>query len=535
MKRIPAFILVAIGISCLSATSGRTADTTSQRCQALKSFSWPNLVIEDAETVPAGPANPPEAVPAGTMLPEHCLFRATLSPRKGADGQKFGIGIELRMPTDWNGRFAFQGGGGLDGVLHASYGSVFGTMLPPALARGFAVVSTDGGHRGKSMLDAHFGLDQQARLDYAYNALDKTTVIAKAVVAQYYGKKPDYSYFIGCSNGGRNGMIAAERLPTYFDGIVAGDPTFRLAWTNVDQAWNEIVLARAAPKDAEGRPIIAKALSESDLRLVSNAVLKACDAKDGLKDGMINDFQACHFDPAVLTCKGPKTDSCLAHKQVVALKELMGGPHDSRGHALYAAFPYDTGISDPAFRHMHFGTSPTGDLNAADATLGFDSLRYYAMTPPDPDFDVMKFDFDHDTRRIWETSKINDADSTFLVTFAHHGKIILYHGLSDQGLSPLDTAAWYDKLHATTGGVTQNWARLFMVPGMTHCSGGKSTDQFDMLSAIQAWVEKGHAPDRIIARGKSFPGVTRPLCPYPKVARYTGGDPKSAKSFECRP
>ena len=528
-------VILAVGIGLISLNAMGAPDTAEQKCQALKSFSWPNLVIEDAQLVRAGPANPPEDVPPGTMLPQHCLFRATLSPREGANGQHFGIGIELRLPTDWNGRFAFQGGGGLDGILHASYGSVFGTMLPPALARGFAVVSTDGGHRSKTMLDAHFGLDQQARLDYAYNALDKTTLVAKAVLSAFYGRKPDFSYFIGCSNGGRNGMIAAERFPTYFDGIVSGDPTFRLAWTNVDQAWNEIVLARAAPKDADGRPIISKALSDSDLNLVSNAVLKACDAKDGLKDGMINDFQACHFDPAVLECKGPKTDSCLAPEQVTALKELMGGPHDSKGRQLYAPFPYDTGISAPAFRQMHFGTSPNGVMNAADATLGFDSLRYYAMTPPDPDFNVMKFDFDHDTARIHETSKINDADATYLETFAHHGKLILYHGLSDQGLSPLDTVAWYDKLKASTGGTTQDWARLFLVPGMTHCSGGKATDRFDMLTAIQNWVEKGQAPDRVIARGKSFPGVSRPLCPYPKVARYVGGDPKSEQSFDCRP
>jgi feruloyl esterase len=529
------FVLAALGIAFLSASATGASETSEQKCQALKSFAWPELVVAEATLVPKGPANPPEAVPPDTILPEHCLFRATLSPRKGADGQQFGIGIELRLPIDWNGRFAFQGGGGLDGVLHASYGSVFGTMLPPALVRGFAVVSTDGGHRGKSMLDARFGLDQQARLDYAYNALDKTTVIAKALIAKFYGRKPDYSYFVGCSNGGRNGMMAAQRFPTYFDGIVSGDPTFRLAWTNVDQVWNEVVLARAAPKDADGRPIVSKALSESDLKLVSNAVLKACDAKDGLKDGMINDFKACKFDPVVLQCKGAKTDSCLLPKQVTALKELMGGPHDSKGHQLYAPFPYDTGIGGPAFRGMHFGHSETGKLDAADATLGFDSTRYYAMTPPDPTFDPMKFDFDHDTKRILETSKINDADSTYLVTFASHAKLILYHGLSDQGLSPLDTAAWYDKLKASTGGTTQDWARLFMVPGMTHCSGGQATDQFDMLTAIQNWVEKGKAPDRIVAKGKAFPGVTRPLCPYPQVARYVGGDPKSEKSFECRP
>ncbi len=183
---------------------------------------------------------------------------------------------------------------------------------------------------------------------------------------------------------------------------------------------------------------------------------------------------------------------------------------------------------------MHFGTSPTGPGNAADATLGFDSLRYYAMTPPVPTFDAMSFDFDRDTARIRETSKQNDADATYLSTFAGHGKLLMYHGLSDQGLSPLDTAAWYDRMAASTGGPTQDWARLYMIPGMTHCGGGKATDDFDMLAAIQAWVEDGKAPDRIIATGKTLPGVSRPLCPYPKVARYQGGDAASETSFICK-
>lgn len=507
------------------------------QCESLKSLPIPGLVVTEARIVPAGPVGPsPEGASApapDTMLPEHCLFRGKLNPRTGPHGEVFGIGIEMRLPTDWNGRFAFEGGGGLDGIQRPSYGSVWNTIRPPALARGFAVVATDGGHRSPNMADPHFALDQQARIDYAYNAVDKTTLVAKALIAKFYGRAPQHSYFVGCSNGGRQALIVAQRMPLEFDGVVAGDPTLRLAWTNVDQAWNEIVLAKAAPPDDQGRPIVSQALSAADLKLVSEAVVKQCDAQDGLADGIINDYPACHFDPAVLTCKGPKTASCLAPKQVNALEQLMGGPHDSKGRALYAAFPYDRGISDPAFQHMHFGTSPTAVNNSADALLGFGSLKYYAMTPPDPQFDPMHFDFDRDTPRILETSKLNDADAAYLQSFAAHGKLILYHGMSDQGLSPLDTAAWYDRLQATTGGHTQDWARLFLVPGMTHCGGGPATDEFDMLTTLQSWVEQGHAPDRIVARGKSFPGITRPLCPYPQIARYMGGDPNSEKSFSC--
>lgn len=529
--------LIAIAAALLlTASAGAVhASEASDRCAALKGFVWPHLEIEEARLAPEGPADLPAAeAPPGLRLPEHCLVRGVLSRRTAKNGQRLGVGFELRLPTDWNGRFAFQGGGGLDGVQHPALGGIFGTLRPPALARGFAVVSSDGGHSGASMLDARFGLDQQARIDYAYGAVDKVTLLAKALVQSFYGRAPDRSYFLGCSNGGRQGLIAAQRLPLEYDGIVSGDPTFRLAWTNVDQVWNEVVLARIAPKDRDGRPIIGRALSDTDLKLVADAVQRQCDGLDGLKDGMINDVRACRFDPKILTCRGAKTPACLSAPQVRGLKDVMGGPHDSTGRALYAAFPYDTGIADPAFRRMHFGDAATSRSNAADATLGFDSMRYYAMTPPDPAFDPMRFDFDRDTARIRETSKLNDADATYLTTFAEHGKLLLYHGVSDQGLSPLDTAAWYDRLASSTGGKTQDWARLFLVPGMTHCSGGRATDEFDMLSAIQAWVEEGRAPDRILAGGKAFPGLERPLCPYPKVARYQGGDVDRPASFACK-
>ena len=531
-------LLIVAAVACLSWTVAgpALAEDAGDRCAALKSFAMPHLKVEEARLVAAGPAEaaggPPGAV--SVALPEHCLYRAVISPRTSASGQPLGVGFELRLPSAWNGRFVFEGGGGLDGVLNPAYGALGGRGHPPALAQGFAVVTTDGGHRGSSVMDARFAVDQEARIDYAYGALEKTTWAAKAVIQNFYGREPDRSYFIGCSNGGRQAMIAAERMPLEFDGIVAGDPSFRLAWTNVDEAWNEIVLARAAPRGPDGEPVISKALSDGDLRLVADRVLHDCDAKDGLADGMINDFRACRFDPAVLTCKGAKSAGCLSTPQVRALKALMDGPRDSRGHALYAAFPYDTGIGGPAFRQMHFGTSPSAKMNAADATLGFDSLRGYAMTPPEPGFDPMRFDFDRDTVRVVETSKQNDADASFMTTFAQRGKLLLYHGLSDQGLSPLDTIAWYDRLAPSTGGTTQDWARLYLVPGMTHCAGGKSTDEFDVLEAIQAGVEHGQAPDRIVAHGKAFPGVTRPLCPYPKVARYQGGDPANEKSFACR-
>jgi len=497
-------------------------------CAALKSAEGGDLTIDTAEMVAAG------SVAEQPDLPEHCHVSGMINKRTGADGKQYGIGFNLRMPADWNGRFVFEGGGGLDGILKLGDGSVYGSINPPALARGFAVITTDGGHRSQSNIDADFAQDQQARLDYAFNALDRVTLVGKDLVTRYYGSRPEYSYLLGCSNGGRQGLMAAERYPLHFDGIVAGDPAFKLTRIAMDQVWNIQVVASISPKNEDGRPILSKAFSDADLRLVADAVLKRCDALDGLADGMINDWQGCDFDPAELTCSGKKTDQCLAPKQVEALKKLHQGPVDGEGKPLYGRFPYDTGIAQSVWRRMRMGTATDGTWDAADFFLGFETLRQYSMTPPDKTFDPMTFDFDSDVARTAQMRALGDADQTYLQTFRDHGKMIVYHGLSDQGMATGALTDWYDAVVSDNGEGVRDSVRLFLVPGMTHCGGGMSTDQFDMLSAIQAWVEEGKAPQRIIARGEAFPGISRPLCPYPQVARYDEGDPDKAGSFVCR-
>jgi hypothetical protein len=376
----------------ISATFGADRTANTANCAALADLAVPGFVVEKAEIVPAGPAPAPDGSGvlngSGERLPEHCLVQGLLNPRIGAGGRKFGLGFDLRMPTKWNGRFAFQGGGGLDGRLAPALGDIFGSVRPSALARGFAVVGTDGGHRG-SWLDGSFGLDQQARIDYAYNALDKVTLKAKELVEKYYGAAPKYSYLLGCSNGGRQGLIASQRMPLYFDGIVAGDPSIRFSRVTIAEMWNLQVAARIAPMDEKGRPIISRAFSDGDLRLVAAGVLKRCDALDGLADGIINDWRGCDFDPGVLACKAEKTDSCLSEAQVGALRDLYAGPRTSDGKPLYGAFNYDTGIADPIWRAMHLGSSGTGEWDAADAGLGLSNMRYYQLTPPDPNFDPM--------------------------------------------------------------------------------------------------------------------------------------------------
>lgn len=530
--RIP-LVVPCIVLSALAGVAYAAEPPGQQACEALRSLSTPIFTVDTAEWVT--PTRLPAGQPgAGADLPEHCLFRVVVGARpSGIEDLRYGTGIEIRLPAAWNGRLLFQGGGGLNGVLNPALGVVPGQ--PTALARGFAVVSTDGGHRGRNLIDARFGADQQARLDFAYQAVARSTREAKALLTRYYGRAPDYSYYMGCSTGGREAMLAAQRLPLEFDGVVAGNPSYNLTRVVVNQVFSLQAISRLAPKDSTGRPEMFKAYSASQLEGVAAAVLRQCDALDGLRDGMINDFQACHFDPGTLVCGtrgAPGAGQCLSPAQAATLKTIQGGARDSRGTPLYGDFPFDTGIAGPAWRSMHLGTLTTEPGNA---TLGRDTLRNYVLTPAAPDFDPRQFNFDQDMARTTETAAINDAVATLHDSFADHGgKLIIYHGLSDQAMSTGALTHWYERITPRNASGPQDWARLFLVPGMTHCGGGQSTDQFDMLTAIQNWVEEKRPPDRVVASGRAFAGLTRPLCPYPAVARYRGGDVNDEQSFDCR-
>jgi pimeloyl-ACP methyl ester carboxylesterase len=520
---------VAVLIIGLIAMAGVASAEPARDCAALIDLSEPDAVIETATIVPAG------SIAGRPGLPEHCLVQGMIDPRIGADGNRYGVGFDLRMPTDWNGRFVFQGGGGLDGVLNPAYGDIFGALDRSALARGFAVVSTDGGHRGRSMIDASFAVDQQARVDYAFGAMDSATRKGKALVEHYYGTQPEYAYLLGCSNGGRQGLMAAQRFPLHFDGIVAGNPAFKLTRIAMNQTSNIQIVASIAPRNEEGRPILSRAFGVAQLEAAGDAILARCDALDGLADGMINDWQACDFDPGELACSVNSADTCLTAEQVDAMRNLHRGPVDGDGRPLYGQFVYDTGIAGPAWRRMRMGSATDGTWDASDVTLGFETLRQYAMTPPDPAFDPMTFDFAVDHVRTEQMRALGDADATYLQTYRNTGRMIVYHGNSDEGMATGALTDWYDAVLADNGEDITDAVRLFLIPGMTHCGGGMSTDRFDMLTAIQAWVEEGRAPDRIIATGERLPGVSRPLCPYPLVARYQGGDPDDAASFSCLP
>ncbi len=542
-KRLVRRIAVALAMAAplglaapLAAAANAPSDVGAPaRCAQLASARNEHLVITTAHWSKAGPLPTAAArmmpMLAQVRLPANCVVRGTLDPRTGVGGARYGLGFELRMPAQWNGRFLFQGGGGLDGYVAPAIGLV-APGYRTALARGFAVISSDGGHEGMS---AAFAADQQARLDYAYAGLGPVAELGKAMIKRFYGRSARDSYFAGCSNGGREAMMIAQRYPTLFNGIVAGDPGFNLSRAAIAEMWSVKHLAAIAPKDAQGRPILSEAFTDADLQLVSHAVLKACDALDGLSDGMINNFVACQktFNPKTLLCKPGKHGQCLSERKVNTLEAIFGGPRDSAGQPLYANWPYDAGIGAPGWRIWKLGNSPTGEPNGLDATLGVDAMRYYFMTPPDPSMTPDTFDFNHALAVTAQTRAVNDATGTFFSSFiAHGGKLIIYQGLSDPVFSPDAIIGWYRKLMSQYH-KPQQWARLFLVPGMNHCFGGPSTDEFDPLSAIVRWTEHHKPPAHIEAHGPTFPGVTRPLCPYPKYAKYKGGNPKSAKSFEC--
>ena len=283
------------------------ADEAESRanCESLAALAAPAFEVETAEWVAASAAGEAQGRgqgpgPARAALPAHCLIRVLMDGRPSSiDGITLGIGFELRLPLEWNGRFLFQGGGGLNGVLSAALGNVSGA--PSALERGFAVVSTDGGHRG-SMVDSSFAADQQAKLDFAYQAVQRTTYEAKDLIDYFYGSGPEYSYFMGCSTGGREGMLAAQRLPLEFDGVVAGDPAFNFTRLAANQIYSLQTVTRIAPSGADGQPDLSQAFTDAQLTAVADAVTAQCDALDGLADGMINDFEACDFDPVSMQC-----------------------------------------------------------------------------------------------------------------------------------------------------------------------------------------------------------------------------------------
>lgn len=582
-------------------------------CVSILQLDFPNTQILSATFEPAG-----SSVSSFANLPEHCLVTGIVGARTGypapvmnlygvldnslAANADYGISFELRMPTTtWNGDFFFTGGSGNDGVVAPAVGTPLGggSAYLPALYQGYAVVSQNSGHVG--ILDSFgnikdvvgdqnngFGFDPEARYDYGYQQTGTIAPIAKSILNAFYGTGPLYSYFLGCSNGGREAMMASQRWGSMFDGIVAGDPGFRLPHAAIAEAWDSQQFAVAAQavtpgsnsSGPNGNPDLTQSASAADLNLVGQFVLQTCDALDGLQDGMIFNTAACQkvFNPATLSqlqCPGAKNASCLLPAQITAIQNVFKGPVDSRGDALYSAWPYDAGIPDPKWMMWttgvtaNFMISPTQQAPvqfiALNTTLGATSAMYLFSSPPNPSLNIFTVSMDNlntainaaDSNYTQSAVEYMEATDTSLTDFtAHNGKIIYFHGESDPVFSMYDTVNYYENLTAAHGPATSNFARLFLIPGMNHCSGGlHALDSFDPLTAVTKWVEEGIAPDFIIASNSNktqiapiFPSPspasppntflpvswTRPLCPYPQYAKYLGtGDISLASSFTC--
>ena len=535
---------MSLGIVMAGASFAWATDQTGTKCSDLVKVQIDNATISEAVDIPAGK---PFTVGGGftpavqvTSLPAHCLVHGEVNHHKGADDKDYGDKFELRMPASWEGRLLFMGGGGLDGVLNPAIG-LQGPVTKPdsksALSMGYAVVTTDGGHKnaGTAMADGSFGSDPEARADYNYLSTKRVTEVARKVIAQYYGSPIRHSYFQGCSNGGREGLIAAQRYPEYFDGIIAGAPAFNLTHAAIAEAWNTVQLATIAPHKPDGTLDLAKALTEDDLKLLVRAVLDKCDALDGLKDGLIFNPEACHFDPSALTCKAGQTFGCLPAEKITVIDAIFKGPHDASGKTIYSTWPYDSGDSAQGWRVWMTGFGPVQSINVLIFPQFFNGLALAGVPPP---IDIFKFDFETDPARIDKASAEINATSTNWSAFRkRQAKLLLYNGMSDPVFSANDLVRYYKQIEQNNGGEkeTQTFARLFLVPGMNHCGGGPGLDIFETLGTMQSWVEDGRVPQSIVSSGQAFPGRTRPLCAYPLTAIYDGkGNPEDAVSFHCQ-
>jgi feruloyl esterase len=533
----------------LSAATG--AALTS--CAGLATrLAFPNTTITAANPIAAGTLKV-----AGSPVPAHCQVLGQMNARVGPiDGKPYAIGFEMRLPEAWNGRFFYQANGGLDGAVAPATGAVDGGAgLTNALALGFAVISSDAGHAGS--LGPFFGLDPQARLDYGYQAAATLTPMAKRVIQTAYGKGPDRSYFGGCSNGGRHTMVAAARMPDEYDGYLVGDPGWRLPRAAIANIAGAQAYATLATKPGD----LSSGFTQAERTLVSNAVLARCDALDGAADGLVQDTATCQrafaLDRDVPTCTGARDGSCLSAEQKSVISRLFAGATTRAGAPIYASWPFDAGIAAPDWASWKFTAPTTRDTGAVafifqvppESPAGFDGRRF--ALEGDVDAMLAKVHATNATYREAAMSFMVPPRASELGALRQRGaKMMLYHGTSDPIFSIDDSAAWYDALRAAQGGDASDFVRFFPVPGMNHCRAGPATDQFDMLTPLVDWVEKGVAPARVIAGARGpgnaggvnadvppawSPTRTRPLCPYPQVARYSGsGSLESADSFVCR-
>jgi feruloyl esterase len=489
-------------------------------CEGLAALKLPNTTITSAQAVAQGPFTPPNttAQPAnvaqsaqaqsGVILASHCRVAATVKPSGDSE-----IKIEVWLPEDtWNGKFEAVGNGGWAGTI--SY-----PAMADALREGYATASTDTGHVGATAL---FAIGHPEKLtDFAYRAVHEMTVHAKLFINAYYGRPPRLSYWNGCSTGGRQGLMSAQRFPEDFDAIVAGAPA---NFHTHLHAWDLSVAVPVMRNPAAVVPPIK-------LEMVTNAVVAACDAKDGLRDGLISNPRACSFDITSLACKGSDAETCLTGPQVDAMSRAYKPARTSNGQVVFPGV--ELGSEYPSWSRFVGGLEPA---------IAVGSLQ---VAHNDPKWDALTFDVNRDLPVL--DSKVGmlvDAVNPDLKAFkARGGKLLLYHGWNDTNISPGNTIGYYDSVLSTMGGKQDDFVRLFMAPGMQHCGGGRGPNQVNWMAALERWRELNQSPTQILAsriaqdplRRTQRVDMTRPLCPYPQVAIYRGtGSTNDGANFVCK-
>jgi hypothetical protein len=515
-----------------------SAQAAGQTCEQLAQFALPNTKVTSAQTVAAGAfAPPPSLAPwlAGDpdfykRLPAFC--RVTVEAKPTADSD---IKIEVWLPSSgWNGKFRGQGNGGFAGEIDYR-------MLGLAVLQGYASAATDTGHAAEGT-SATWALGHPEKIvDFAYRAIHEMTVVGKATVKAFYGDNVRHSYFANCSNGGRQALMEAQRYPEDYDGILAGAPANY--WTHLLGAalWN----AQSTTLDP------ASYIPTSKIPTIAKAVNEMCDAKDGVIDGVLNDPRQCHFDPASLLCKAADSDACLTQPQVTALKRLYQGPRDAKGQQIFPGYEPGGEQGGGGWALWITGPAPGKGLLFAFGNGFFSDMVY-----DKPDWDYKKANLDESVAAADKKfAAVLNATETNLKPFeSRGGKLIIYHGWNDSGISPLNTINYYEAVESKMGKQdVDSFLRLFMVPGMQHCGGGPGPDVFgqagfstpndsqhNMYLALEQWVEKGAAPSSVIATKEANSGsvggvqVTRPLCAYPQIAKYKGsGNTNDAANFAC--
>jgi feruloyl esterase len=478
-------------------------------CDQLKSLNLPNTTITSVESVPAGqfrpaglpapPAGGPAGAPNGFTVPAFCRVAATLKPTASSN-----IESEFWLPLDWNGKYQAVGNGGWAGNI--TY-----PAMAAALNEGYATSSTDTGHKGG---DGAFGLAQPDKLiDYSYRAVHETALKAKALIQAHYGRGAKYSYWNGCSYGGRQGLEEAQRYPEDFDGIIAGAPAnyhLRLHAFDMNVAVTNL-------KDEEHLVPAAK------LALLNKAVLAACDSLDGVKDGLLSNPHKCNFNPETLLCKSADTSNCLTVAQLESVK-AMYAPAKKNGELVYPGLPFGGELGWTRMYTPEPMVVPLG------------SYRY--MLHEDANWDWRKFDLDVDVAAAEAKAPYLNAINPDIKAFRDRGgKLLMYHGWNDQLITADNSINYYKSVEAKLGGKQESWYRLFMVPGMQHCAGGPGPNQFNLMGVMERWKEAGEAPLQISAYhvANNRVDMTRPLCPYPQVAVYKGnGSTNDAANFACR-